>query len=65
MYYHLTTDGLVRFRYKIYVSNDSELEKFILRDFNVNPYSSHLGYHNMFMVVTKFYYWLNLKKKVA
>jgi len=33
--YHLTVDALVRFRDKIYVSDDSELNKLILRDFDV------------------------------
>lgn len=35
--YRLTTNGMVRFRDKIYVSNWSELKKLILREFNVNP----------------------------
>jgi len=42
--YHLTMDGLVRFRHKIYVLDNSELKKLILRDFHAKPYSGHLGY---------------------
>lgn len=41
--YRLTTDGLVRFRDMIYVSNCSELKKIILREFHANPYSGHPG----------------------
>ena len=33
MDYHLTADGLFRFRDKIYVSDNSELKKVILREF--------------------------------
>jgi len=42
--YCLTTDRLVRFRYRIYVSDSSELKKVILKDFHVKPYSGHPRY---------------------
>ena len=65
MYYHLTIDGLIIFRDKIYVSDDSELKKLILREFHVKPYSGHPGYKKTLTAVKKFYYWLKLKKEVA
>lgn len=65
MDYHLTVDGLVRFRDRIYVSNNSELKKLTLREFHDNPYSSHPGYQKTLTVVKKFYYWPNLKKEVT
>jgi len=65
MDYHLTTNGLVRFRERIYVSDDSELKKLILREFNVKPYSRPLEYQNMLTKIKKLCYWLNLKKEVA
>ena len=65
MDYHLTEYGLVRFRDKIYVPDDSGLKKLILREFHVKPYSGHPGYQKMLTIVEKFYYWLNLKKEVA
>jgi len=40
----LTVDGLVRFRDRIYVLDNGELEKVILREFHVKPYSGHPGY---------------------
>lgn len=58
-------DGLVRFRDKIYVPYFSDIKKLIWRDFQVNPYSGHLGYQKALKVVKKFYYWPNLKKEVA
>jgi len=42
--YHLTTNGLVRFRDRIYVPNNNELKKVILRDFHAKPYSGHSSY---------------------
>jgi len=42
--YHPTTNGLIRFRDMIYVPNNSELKKLILREFHAKPYSSHPGY---------------------
>ena len=58
-------DGLVRFRNMIYVPDNSELKKVILREFQVIPYSGHLGYHKTMIATNKFYYWLNWKKDVA
>lgn len=55
-YYHLTTDGLVRFRDQIYVLNCSELKKLILREFHVKPYSGHPRYQKTLSMVNKFYY---------
>ena len=65
MDYWLTTYRLVRFRDKIYVLDNSELKKVILREFHAKPYSGHPGYEKMLNIVNKFYYWLNLKKDVA
>ncbi len=42
--YHLTPYGLVRFRDRIFVSDDSELKKLILREFHAKPYSGYPGY---------------------
>lgn len=63
--YHLTTDGLVRFRDMIYVPNCSELTKLILREFHMKPYSGHPGYHKTSTIVNSLYYWPNLKKEVV
>jgi len=63
--YHITSYGLVRFSDRIYMSDESELKKLILKEFHVNPSSGHLGYQKMLTVVNKFYYWLNTKKKVV
>lgn len=63
--YRLATDGLVRFRDRIYVSNCSELKNLVLREFHVKFYSGHPGYQKTLMVVKKFYYWPNMKKEVA
>ena len=37
-------DGLDKFRDMIYVSNDSELNKTILRIFHAKPYLGHRGH---------------------
>eukprot|EP00253_Pinus_taeda_P035105 PITA_35105 len=60
--YHLTTDGLMRFRDKIYVPDNSELKNLILREFHTKSYSGHPRYQKTSTIVKKFYYWPNLKK---
>ena len=62
---HLTADGLVRFRDNIYVSDNNELKKLILRDYHAKPYLGHPRYQKTMIVVKKLYYWPNLKKEVA
>jgi len=49
--YCLTTDGLVRFRNKIYVLENSDIKKVILREFHVKTYSSHPSYHTTLTAV--------------
>jgi len=63
--YFLTAYGLVRFRDRIYVLDISELNKVILREFHVKPYSGHPGYQKSMTVVNKFYYWSKLKRDVV
>lgn len=58
-------DGLVRLRDRIYVSDDNELKKLILREFHAKPYSCHLGYQKTFTIVKKLYYCPNFKNEVA
>lgn len=60
--YRLIIDGLVRFRDRIYVLENSELKKLIFREFHDKPYSGHPGYNNTLTTMKKFYYWPNLKK---
>ncbi len=64
MDYCLKMDGLVRFRDKIYVPDNIELKKVILREFHVKPYSVHPGYRKTLTIVNHFYYCLNLKRDV-
>lgn len=65
MDYHRTIYGLVRFKDKIYVSNNSELKKCILMEFHVKSYSCHSRYYKTLRVVNKLYCWSSLKKDVA
>jgi len=65
MDYCLTMDGLVRFRDRIYVSDNSELKKVIFKEFHVKSYSSHPSYQKTLIAVKRYYYWENLKMDVA
>jgi len=60
--YRLTRDGLVKFWDMIYVLNQIELKKLILREFHAKPYSGHPGYQKTLITMNNFYYWTNLKK---
>lgn len=58
---HLTIDDLVRFKNRIYVPNNDDLKRLIMREYHEKSYSSHLGYQKTLMTIKKFYYWPNLK----
>ena len=58
-------DVLVTFRDRIYVPDDSELKKLILREFHVKPYLGHRGYHKTLKKLKNLYYQSDLKKEVA
>lgn len=55
MDYCITVDGLVKFGDRIYVPDNNELKKVILRDFHVKPYLGHLGYHRTLTIVMRSY----------
>jgi len=65
MDYCLTTDGLVRFKDRIYVLHNIELKKVILKVFHAKPYSSHQCYQKTVTEVKRFYYWSNLNRDVV
>ena len=52
--YHLTGNVLVRFRDRIYVSDESEHKNIILREFHVKLYSGHPGYQKTLTAMKKF-----------
>jgi len=58
-------NGLVRFRDMIYVSDNSELKKVILREFHAKQYLGHPSYQKTLTTVNKFHYWLNLKRDLV
>jgi len=62
---HLSVDGLIRFRDRIYVLDMNKLKKIIFWEFHTKLYSSHLGYQNTLIEVKKLYYWTNLKEDVV
>ena len=62
--YCLATHGLVRFRDKIYVSDNSDLKEVSLIELHAKTYSGHPGYQKTLKGVKRYYYWLNLKRDV-
>lgn len=65
MDYCLIMDGLVKLRDGIYVPDNSELKKVILREFHAKPYLGHPSYQKTLTAMKRFYYWPNLKRDVV
>lgn len=62
MDYHLSADGLIKYRDRIYVLDKNEFNKDILRYFHAKSYSGHPGYQKTLTTMNKFYHWPNPKK---
>lgn len=52
--YCVTTNGLVRFRNRIYVMDKNDFNQVILREFHVKPYLGHQCYQKKLTKVKKF-----------
>jgi len=59
------TDGLVRFRDRIYVPDNSDLKKVILSEFHEKSYSGDSCYQKTLKTMKKLYYWPSFKRDVA
>jgi len=54
MDYCLIEDGLVQIRHKIYVTDNNELKKVILREFHAKSYSGHPDYQKTLTTMKRF-----------
>jgi len=52
--YHLSANGMIKFKDKIYVPDNSEVKKIILREFHVKSYLDHLSHQKTLRVVMNF-----------
>jgi hypothetical protein len=63
--YDLSKDGILMYRYRVYVLNDQELKSLILSEMHKVPYAGHIGYQKTIIAVKKQYFRLGMKKEVA
>ncbi|KAG8490563.1 hypothetical protein CXB51_013737 [Gossypium anomalum] len=57
------SDGVLRFRDRICVSNDEDLRLSILREVHSSPYAMHPGRNKIYKDLRKLYWWLGLKRE--
>ena len=60
--HQLTDENLISFKNIIYVPNNDELKRIVMRYFHLEPYLGHLWYQNILTAIKRLYYWPNLKK---
>ena len=63
--YSLNKKGLTLYKNRLYVPNIPEIKLLILNEVHKSPYSRHLGYQKMMMMLRKYYFWPNMKNEVV
>ena len=63
--FSLNEKGLMLYKNRLYVHNIPEIKLLILNEVHKIPYSGHPGYQTMITMLTKQYFWPNIKKEVA
>ncbi|XP_017604782.1 uncharacterized protein LOC108451625 [Gossypium arboreum] len=61
----LNSDGVLCFRGRICVPNDSDLRQLILREAHNSPYAMHRGGNKMYHDLSKLYWWPGSKREVT
>ena len=59
--FQLLVDGIIRFKSRLYVPDDAEIRKTILRKAHCSPYSIHLGIRKMYKRLKIYYWWSGIK----
>eukprot|EP00253_Pinus_taeda_P006100 PITA_06100 len=62
-----TTDdaGLIYFKGRIYVPNQSRIKNLIMDEFHINHYAGHPGYQKMITAIRKEYFWPGMKRNIV
>eukprot|EP00253_Pinus_taeda_P028245 PITA_28245 len=57
--------GIVYFKQRIYVPNQSKIKNLIMDEFHISHYAGHPGYQKMITAIRKEYFWPGMKKDIV
>ena len=63
--FSLEEDGLLRYHNRIYVPNNSKLQRMILKESHLAPYSRHPGVTKMLSDIKPLYFWKGMKREIT
>ena len=63
--FNVSSDGILKFRNWIVVSQDEVIKKEILKETHRFKYTVHLGNSKMYQDLRRLYWWDKMKKKIA
>ena len=63
--YSLNEKGLMLYKNRLYVPNIPVIKLLILNEVHESPYSRHQGYQKIITILTKEYFWPNMKNEVS
>eukprot|EP00253_Pinus_taeda_P023951 PITA_23951 len=63
--YELDNAGLIYFKQRLYVPNQSRIKNLIMDEFHISHYAGHPGYQKMITTIRKEYFWPGMKKSIV
>ena len=63
--FNISNDGVLRFRNRLCVPNDSLSKREILEEAHHSPYTMHSGSTKMYHDLREVYWWINMKREIA
>jgi hypothetical protein len=63
--FHVAGDGMLKFRNRVCVPNDTKLKRVILSEVHQSLYTVHPGNTKMYQDLRKNYWWKGMKKDIA
>jgi len=63
--YELDNAGMIYFKQRLYVPNQSRIKNLIMDEFHVSHYAGHPGYQKMITAIQKEYFWPGMKKSIV
>eukprot|EP00253_Pinus_taeda_P022101 PITA_22101 len=63
--YTVDDAGLIYFKQRIYVPNQSRIKNLIMDEFHISHYAGHPGYQKMITTIRKEYFWPGMKRNIV
>lgn len=63
--YTLEKDRLLRYKGRVYVPKDDDIQNLVIKEAHQAPYVAHLGVQKMYADLKQLFFWAGMKKDIA